>query len=47
MLAVLDNHNKAIKAKERDDRKVSWAAIAPPKPCHSMAWSGGTKKKFP
>ena len=25
----------------RDDRKVSWAAITPPRPCHSMAWSDG------
>jgi hypothetical protein len=33
--------NKATKAEERDDREVSWAAIAPPRPCHSMAWSGG------
>jgi hypothetical protein len=33
--------NKATKAKERDDREVSWAAIAPPRPCHYMAWSGG------
>ena len=25
----------------RDDRKVSWAAITPLRPCHSMAWSDG------
>ena len=24
-----------------DDREVSWAAITPPRPCQSMAWSDG------
>jgi len=27
-------------ATQRDDHEVSWAAIAPPRTCHSMAWSG-------
>ncbi len=27
--------------RQRDDREVSLAAIAPLRPCHSMAWSGG------
>jgi len=32
---------KLQRLRQRDDREVSWAAIAPPRPCHSMAWSGG------
>jgi hypothetical protein len=30
-----------MKVTQRDDPEVLWAAIAPPRPCHSMAWSGG------
>ena len=26
---------------QRDDREVLWAAIAPSRPCHLMAWSDG------
>ncbi len=32
---------KLRRLRQRDDREVSLAAIAPPRPCHSMAWSGG------
>jgi len=32
---------KLRRLRQRDDRKVSWAAIAPPRPCHSMALSCG------
>ncbi len=31
---------KLRRLRQRDDREVSLAAIAPPRPCHSMAWSG-------
>ena len=32
---------KLQRLRQRDDREVLWAAIALPRPCHSMAWSGG------
>jgi hypothetical protein len=32
---------KLRRLRQRDDHEVSLAAIAPPRPCHSMAWSGG------
>ena len=32
---------KLQRLRQRDDREVSLAAIAPSRPCHSMAWSGG------
>ena len=32
---------KLQRLRQRDDREVSWAAIALPRPCHSMTWSGG------
>ena len=32
---------KLQRLRQRDDREVLWAAIASPRPCHSMAWSGG------
>jgi len=31
---------KLRRLRQRDDREVSWAAIAPLRPCHLMAWSG-------
>ncbi len=32
---------KLQRLRQRDDREVSLAAIALPRPCHLMAWSGG------
>jgi hypothetical protein len=32
---------KLQRLRQRDDREVLLATIAPPRPCHSMAWSGG------
>jgi len=32
---------KLQRLRQRDDREVSWATIAPPRPCHLMAWSNG------